>query len=617
MTEFELGPLVESLGWTLIHFVWQGAAVGLIFALLMRACRHTSPNLRYVIGLVCMCALLLLPIATYWYVYQSGQVGNSQSLMAAGPALLGQAIGAASAIAANQSWLVALETYISAYLPWIVMAWGFGVALLSLRVCLGWWRLEKLSREGVSPLAPELQQQVAVLCDLLGVRQSVTVLESTRVGVPTVMGWLKPVILMPTSCLLGLSREQLELVIAHELGHIRRWDYLVNLLQVLVETVLFYHPVVRWISRRVREEREQCCDDLVLRHCGKPVQYAKALANLETIRGGWLEPALAATGGQLVTRIERIVGGRPASRTSDVLSGNSLVLGIIVAVVVVLSQLNQRPIEQVMAKAPIAAPQLSEELAASQPVGDKGAVTSGPTFSAAPTPTLLELPVTAAREQRLDVIGSDSPQKSVAAPDQPSTLPTQIAVGEVGKEADAALTPNSPGAAVTVAAAESKANAPVVSAREQKISAGNVAPEPLTEMQVASARSVALPVSQATEPAGPVALKRVAPNYPRRARVSGLQGAVTVEFSVGHDGSVRDIFVVESHPRRVFDKEAKRAISKWAFDPATVTNTQARLTQVFQFNLNSGIAAAPPQGTENYRTCNRITGTRICLEDEF
>lgn len=616
MTEFELGtigPLVESLGWTLIHFVWQGAAVGLIFAVLMRVCRHTSPNLRYAIGLVCMGALLLLPIATYWYVYQAGQTGTVHSLAAAAPALLGQALGAANAaMAADESWLGALESYVSAYLPWIVMAWGFGVALLSLRVCLGWWRLEKLSREGVSPLAAELQQQVAVLCEVLGVRQTVTVLESTRVGVPTVMGWLKPVILMPTSCLLGLSREQLELVIAHELGHIRRWDYVVNLLQVLVETVLFYHPVVRWISRRVREEREQCCDDLVLRHCGKPVQYAKALANLETIRGGWLEPALAATGGQLVTRIERIVGGRAAGRTSDVLSGNSLVLGIIVAVVVVLSQLNQRPLERVIAQEPAAVP--SDLVSAGQ---GEATAASGPRFSAEPTPVLLEMPLTGTRA--------------------PDTVPTPV---EAAKP-EASSVAGEPELTFEVAAAdavtppigETTATDPIgTSTVEQAVAVQQRAPvdvgtadlveaAPLTEMQLASVRRVVPPpAAERAEPTGPVALKRVAPNYPRRARVSGMQGVVTVEFSVDHGGSVKDIVVVESHPRRVFDREAKRAISKWAFDPATVTNAQLRLTQVFQFNLNSSGVEAPserPAGTEDYRTCNRITGTRICLEDEF
>lgn len=608
MTEFELGtigPLVESLGWTLIHFVWQGAAVGLIFAVLMRACRHTSPNLRYAIGLVCMGALLLLPIATYWYVYQSNHAGTVAGLAAAGPAFLGQALGAANAIAAEQSWLAALESYVSAYLPWIVLAWGFGVALLSLRVCLGWWRLEKLSREGVSPLAAELQQQVAVLCEVLGVRQSVTVLESTRVGVPTVMGWLKPVILMPTSCLLGLSREQLELVIAHELGHIRRWDYVVNLLQVLVETVLFYHPVVRWISRRVREEREQCCDDLVLRHCGKPVQYAKALANLETIRGGWLEPALAATGGQLVTRIERIVGGRAAGRSSDVLSGNSLVLGIIVAVVVILSQLNQRPIEQVITQDAVAPPADPAPLNSSE----AEIAGSGPRFSAEPTPVLLEMPVTTNRMPPADTITAEETtpvvSESVAA-----VSPDPVAVDVADESAPASSGLGLTGKDAAPAQIDTPASASIVTP---------VKPAPLTEMQLASVRRVVPPVVEQVEPTGPVALKRVAPNYPRRARVSGMQGVVTVAFSVDHDGSVKDIAVVESHPRRVFDREAKRAISKWAFDPATVTNTQLRLTQVFQFNLNNGAAAAnqAPAGTEDYRTCNRITGTRICLEDEF
>ena len=151
----------------------------------------------------------------------------------------------------------------------------------------------------------------------LHISRAVALLESTLVDVPTVVGFVKPVVLLPASALAGLTLQQLEAILAHELAHIRRHDYLVNLLQTLVETVLFYHPAVWWVSRRIRVERENCCDDLAVRLCGDPVAYASALADLEALRSGPLPDhhiAMAATGGSLLQRVRRLLGA-PTSHT--------------------------------------------------------------------------------------------------------------------------------------------------------------------------------------------------------------------------------------------------------------------------------------------------------------
>ena len=127
------------------------------------------------------------------------------------------------------------------------------------------------------------------------------------VEVPTVIGWLRPVVLVPGSALAGMAPYQLEAILAHELAHIRRHDYLVNLLQTLVETLLFYHPAVWWLSHRIRIERENCCDDLAVSLCGDPYAYAKALADLEELRADSGHLALAATGGSLIHRVRRLI----------------------------------------------------------------------------------------------------------------------------------------------------------------------------------------------------------------------------------------------------------------------------------------------------------------------
>ena len=166
----------------------------------------------------------------------------------------------------------------------------------------------------------------------LHIARPVRLLRSTLVDVPTVIGWLKPVILLPATALSGLNPHQLEAILAHELAHIRRHDYLVNLLQTVVETLLFYHPAVWWLSRRIRAERENCCDDLAVSLCGDPVTYARALADLEGLRNPTRRFVMAADGGSLVQRVRRLLGAPShAGRAPGWLAGGAslfLMMGV-------------------------------------------------------------------------------------------------------------------------------------------------------------------------------------------------------------------------------------------------------------------------------------------------
>ena len=167
--------------------------------------------------------------------------------------------------------------------------------------------MRRLPRQG-RPAGQELQALARDLGGRLGIGRAVALLESTAVSVPMVVGWLQPVVLVPASVLTGLPPSQLAAVLAHELAHVRRHDYLVNLLQTAVETLLFYHPAVWWVSAQVRRERENCCDDLAVAVCGDRLGYARALANLEGLRAPASPLVLAASGGSLVERIRRLVG---------------------------------------------------------------------------------------------------------------------------------------------------------------------------------------------------------------------------------------------------------------------------------------------------------------------
>jgi hypothetical protein len=183
-----------------------------------------------------------------------------------------------------------------------------GVIALSLRLIGGWVEVQGMKRRHHYLAADEWQARCSALACKLGVSRPVKLLESTLAEVPLVIGWLRPVVLLPASLITGLTREQIEALLAHELAHVRRHDYLVNLFQCVVETVLFYHPVVWWISKHIREERENACDDLAIDTCGNRLAYARTLTVLEEMRRSPMTLAPAASGGSLLLRIRRLLG---------------------------------------------------------------------------------------------------------------------------------------------------------------------------------------------------------------------------------------------------------------------------------------------------------------------
>ena len=225
--------------------------------------------------------------------------------------------------------------------PWlsaIVWAWCFGVVAFATRPLVGWYTVHRLRTVGVSPVPASVHSVLERVSQRLGLRRAAQILQSTLVQVPVVVGYFRPVILVPMSVISGLPASQLEAILAHELAHIRRHDYLVNLLQTLVETVFFYHPAVWWLSRQIRNERENCCDDVAVAVLGSGVDYGRALLAVAELHRPSTALALGVRGGSLLGRVRRILGGEPSQH---VLGGGMLVgLGLIAAAtLVVLSAL--------------------------------------------------------------------------------------------------------------------------------------------------------------------------------------------------------------------------------------------------------------------------------------
>jgi beta-lactamase regulating signal transducer with metallopeptidase domain len=308
-------PVARAIGWALLQFVWQGALVGLVTAALLAALRRSAADVRYVISSIALSVMFTIPAVTAVQMLSSpteipdrttftasATVGNRETLAPPSAAL--SPVDAARGDGPLAGWRVDIE----GWLPILVSAWLAGVAILTLRLMSGWMWVRRMRSHGTVPAGELIDRLAHSLIRRLHIDRTVRFLQSSLVEVPTVVGWLKPVVLLPISAVAGLSPRQLEAVLAHELAHIRRHDYLVNLLQTLVETLLFYHPAVWWVSKQIRIERENCCDDLAVSLCGNPVAYAAALAELEGLRDVERRLALAATGGSLLDRVRRLLG---------------------------------------------------------------------------------------------------------------------------------------------------------------------------------------------------------------------------------------------------------------------------------------------------------------------
>ncbi|HKE56024.1 MAG TPA: TonB family protein [Pyrinomonadaceae bacterium] len=291
-------PLASAISGALIHFVWQGSIVGVALGLALFGLRRRSPNSRYITSCLALALLAVMPLVTTWLLYSR----PAPTRAVTGVAGVSEVISTAAAHLQPRStlWLNWLRL-------WALQFWSVGVLLFSVRLILGYKHAFTLRRRG-SPSGESITGVVARLTKIMGVPRRVRALMSSMAESPSVIGWLRPVILLPPATLMGLTSLQLEAIIAHEIAHIRRYDYLVNMVQMLVETLLFYHPAVWWISKRIRVERELCCDDLAVRFCGNALRYAKALTRLEKLRLSAPNVAMASTGGPLLYRIQRLVG---------------------------------------------------------------------------------------------------------------------------------------------------------------------------------------------------------------------------------------------------------------------------------------------------------------------
>jgi D-alanyl-D-alanine endopeptidase (penicillin-binding protein 7) len=290
---------VSCIGWTLLKFIWQGALVGFATALALTVLRNARAQSRYLVACSGLVTCLLWPAIELWQrlsvaVADSAAASASARFIGVGPIETGSG----------------LLAYVQSNMALLVAAWAACALALTLRMALGLLWIGGSARNDRTDA--HWQARLTGLAERAGIDRHVRLRIVETLTSPITAGWWRPVVLVPAVLVSGMPADLLEALLAHEIAHVKRHDYLVNLLQNVVETILFYHPAVWWISKQIRAEREQIADDFAASQLGEPRRLALALSELEKLQFSTHRLAQAANGGDLMVRIKRLI--RPDSQ---------------------------------------------------------------------------------------------------------------------------------------------------------------------------------------------------------------------------------------------------------------------------------------------------------------
>lgn len=300
--DFLSSSIAEALGWTLVHSLWQGLIITGIVALLLKIIPLRASGYRYGIALAGLLTLVVATGITFINLYTTESIPTT--LYTFSPAQDNFHIPDQT----PDSILAIAYQFMDANMKWFIVCWFAGAIFFLLRVAGGSIYVSMLRRESLS-MTDEWNVRLQALAAQLTIQRPIALALSARVHAPVVLGYIKPLIIIPTGMISGLTTDQLEAIFLHELVHIKRHDYLVNVFQMFIEAFLFFNPFVWMLSSIIRNEREHCCDDAVVSRTGNAKLYAAALVQLEEVR---LEQAgialsLAENKNLLLKRIKRLM----------------------------------------------------------------------------------------------------------------------------------------------------------------------------------------------------------------------------------------------------------------------------------------------------------------------
>ncbi len=379
---FFTSKLTDALGWTLLHALWQGTLIALLMAMALLLLNQRSAQVRYVVAVSALGLTVAMGAVTFCRLYFTAEtpVAALSSLNPGSATLVllqDQSLNSISAeVKTPDSWESLSAQWIGYFernAPLVVILWVLGILVLSLRFMGGLLYVQRLKYYKTQAIGAEWTAKMEALSQQLGLPRAVQLMESALVKVPMAIGYFKPVVLLPVGTFTGLTPSQIEAILTHELAHILRNDYWVNIFQSIVEILFFFHPAVWWMSGIVRQEREYCCDDIAVQHSGDNLTFAQALTNLEVMQAA-PQLALSASGnrGSLLVRVQRLLQQNPQKPTfhEGMLASGVLLLCLVAISASAFTSLNQNSNENVKAQNSIA------ESIQTQPVDSTAAKTT-------------------------------------------------------------------------------------------------------------------------------------------------------------------------------------------------------------------------------------------------
>lgn len=625
-------PMMYSIALTLIHFIWQGGLVALALKFALMIVPRQNAQLRYSYSALAMVTNLILPIVTFFIIYKPTylQLTNELPLAPTSDAAL------TSLTSVQNEWYSTTFEY----LPYVSMVWLTIITILSVKLLIELYSVNQLPNKATISPEPELLARFHGLVDEIGLKKAPKLLLSLSTEVPMAIGWLKPVVLIPVSMLTGLTPAQLDMLILHELAHVRRHDYFVNFIQTIVEIVLFFHPAVLWVSNQMRNEREYCSDDIAVHHCGNPIAYAHTLADTASIcnkhrNHSIPSMAMAASGGDLTQRVVRLVNEPHCSSQNNVSKWFASLCVLSVVLFVSSQQLlkltevdinttkysfneantiedNIIDVEPLKVAEPTTLNTQPNTLDVSLLPKVESDVYYPEIFS---TPALTEDPNFNDNIQSTQQTALIDNQENVEIDQLTFQEATPLAASNKSI-APKNITPST-NATTQISSApellleETPAEKSVVELAFEKTDSTRQAPQKnkyvkeiadlSSELQVMNNIKEVQPIASPTptesfltqtkkaaeQQTNAKLVVSIAPKYPSTAKRKGIELEVKVDFVIGTDGRVRDIKFHPKNKVNYFRAAVRSAIEKWQFEPAKYNGqaVESNMSKIFSFSL--------------------------------
>jgi len=613
-------PLIYSIALTLIHFLWQGVLIALALKTVLIFTSNKKSQLRYAFSSAAMVLNLILPIITFFIIYKPGYLQLTQKL----------SHGSITGFQFTQSTSKQSEWYANLveYLPYLTIVWLCVISVLSLKLLIELYSVNQLPKHNT--LAPDngLLDRFKALSHQVGVQKVPRLLLSLNATVPMAIGWIKPIVLIPVGMLTGLTPAQLDMLLLHELAHIRRYDYIVNFVQSIVEIILFFHPCVLWVSNQMRNEREYCSDDIAVKHCGNPIAYAHTLADTASLcnkhrKHSIPKMAMAASGGDLTQRVLRLVNEHHCA-SSNLASKWMASLTILSILLLVSSQQIILLLETELHSA--------NYTTRIEIFNSPALTTNDKVFKSAidqsikNTPqeqfidnSVIQIPVTntnshdtTATNLKTKILAITEPHKTASILEKKIEKIPKTTVSDIEAKLDSLKTStiqsftktknksiadlafeqtdstlitsslsNPYAKQLTELTREPNLNEKRVPAT--KIAINNIVKLSNKEKPMQSSSQVETLIARTAE-----LIYSVPPRYPPTAKRKGIELEVMINFTIDSDGRVKDIiFPTLKHQINYFKASIRSAVRKWRFIPAQSNNQaiDSKMSKIFSFSL--------------------------------